>query len=63
MMVGVVMWITTIVASTLGALIPLALHALGYDPAIASSIFVTTLTDVVGFFVLLGLGTLLLVYI
>ncbi len=63
LLVGVVMWINTIVASFIGALIPLMLKKLGQDPAIASSIFVTTLTDMVGFFVLLGLGTILLVYI
>lgn len=63
LLVGIVMWINTIVASLFGALIPLTLKTMGQDPAIASSIFVTTLTDIVGFFVLLGLGTLLLVYI
>jgi magnesium transporter len=38
-----------IVASVAGALIPLLLHRLKVDPAIASSIFVTTFTDVFGF--------------
>lgn len=63
LLVGIAMWINTIVASIAGALIPILLKTLGTDPAIASSIFVTTLTDVIGFFVLLGLGTLIVVYI
>ena len=49
-----------IVAGTTGAFIPLALSRMGIDPAIASSIFVTTFTDVCGFGLLLGLGTILL---
>ncbi|HET9387874.1 MAG TPA: magnesium transporter [Gemmatimonadales bacterium] len=50
-----------IVAGSAGAFIPIALSRLGIDPAIASSIFVTTFTDVCGFGLLLGLGTMLLV--
>jgi magnesium transporter len=49
-----------IVAGLAGAFIPIALARVGVDPAIASSIFVTTFTDVCGFGLLLGLGTLLL---
>ncbi|HEX7418768.1 MAG TPA: magnesium transporter, partial [Thermoanaerobaculia bacterium] len=40
--------------------VPLALEKFGFDPAIASSIFVTTFTDVGGFFSFLGLATLAL---
>lgn len=49
-----------VVAGVTGAFIPLALARIGVDPAIASSIFVTTFTDVCGFGLLLGLGTILL---
>jgi magnesium transporter len=49
-----------IVAGLAGAFIPLVLDRVGVDPAIASSIFVTTFTDVCGFGLLLGLGTVLL---
>lgn len=49
-----------IVAGFAGAFIPVVLERTGVDPAIASSIFVTTFTDVCGFFLLLGLGTVLL---
>jgi magnesium transporter len=49
------------VAGFAGACIPLVLERLGIDPAVASSIFVTTFTDVCGFLLLLGLaGALLL---
>ena len=49
------------VAGFAGAFIPILLERIGVDPAIASSIFVTTFTDVCGFVLLLGLGTALLV--
>ncbi|MGH9459279.1 MAG: magnesium transporter [Thermoanaerobaculia bacterium] len=51
---------TMVVAGVAGALVPLALKELGFDPAISSSIFVTTFTDVAGFFTFLGLATLAL---
>jgi magnesium transporter len=49
-----------VVGATAGASIPLVLRALGRDPAQASSIFLTMLTDSGGFFLFLGLATLLL---
>ena len=48
------MVINMFVAATAGTLIPLALRALKVDPALASSVFITTLTDVFGFFVVPG---------
>jgi magnesium transporter len=50
------------VAGFAGGLVPLALEKLGFDPAVASSIFVTTFTDVGGFFTFLGLATLAVHY-
>ncbi|WP_240126548.1 magnesium transporter [Thermomonas alba] len=47
-------------AALAGVLVPVTLKRLGYDPALASSIFLTTVTDVMGFFTFLGLATLLL---
>lgn len=47
-------------ASLAGVGVPLTLKRMGFDPALASSIFLTTVTDVFGFFAFLGLGTLLL---
>lgn len=48
------------VAALVGIIIPLALDHVGIDPAIASSIFVTAMTDATGFFAFLGLATWLL---
>jgi magnesium transporter len=56
--IGMAMVINMLVAGTAGILIPLALNKLKIDPAIASSIFVTALTDVVGFFAFLALAGL-----
>jgi magnesium transporter len=47
-------------AGLFGALIPIIMHKRGIDPAISSGIFLTTITDCVGFFSFLGLATLIL---
>ncbi|MCB6179656.1 magnesium transporter [Rhodobacter sp. Har01] len=60
LVLGLAMVINLIVAALGGILVPLWLDRLGLDPALASGTFVTTLTDVVGFFVFLGLATVLL---
>jgi magnesium transporter len=61
-MLGVVlcaaMIINMFVAATAGTLVPLGLRAANVDPALASSVFITTLTDVAGFFSFLGLAYL-----
>src|SRR6478672_6784819 len=57
------MIINMFVAATAGTLIPLSLRALKVDPALASSVFITTLTDVFGFLSFLGLGTLFVRYL
>ena len=54
------MIINLVVAAFAGVLIPLGLTRAGVDPAVASSVFVTTVTDVVGFFSFLGLAALIL---
>lgn len=51
-----------VIAGIAGGLVPLILEKFGFDPAIASSIFVTTFTDVGGFFSFLGLATLAMHY-
>jgi magnesium transporter len=58
--IGMAMIINLIMAGTFGALIPILLDRFGHDPAIASSIFLTTVTDVTGFFTFLGLATIFL---
>ncbi|MBI2187636.1 MAG: magnesium transporter [Acidobacteria bacterium] len=57
------MIINMFVAATAGTLIPLGLRAANVDPALASSVFVTTLTDVFGFFSFLGLATVFMRYL
>jgi magnesium transporter len=58
LVIGLAMIVNMIAAGTAGILIPLALNRLKIDPAVASSVFVTTVTDVVGFFGFLGLAAL-----
>jgi magnesium transporter len=51
--------LTNLIAGALGGiLIPLVLHRLKIDPAVSSSAFVTTVTDVVGYSSFLGIATL-----
>ena len=52
-----------IVAAFAGVTVPMVLKALRIDPALASSIFVTTFTDVMGFLLFLGLATYFLQYL
>ena len=54
--IGVAMIINLLFAGLFGALIPLGLERAGIDPAVSSSVFLTTITDVVGFFAFLGLA-------
>lgn len=56
----VTMMATMAVGGILGAAVPLTLKALGQDPAVGSGVFVTTITDIFGFAVFLGIGTALL---
>ena len=60
LVVLVAMWSNIIVAGFAGALIPTVLDRLGVDPAVASSVFVHTLTDLVGFAMVLTLASALL---
>lgn len=55
--IAAAMLINLLVAALAGILLPLVLHKFGADPAVASPVFVTTTTDVVGFFAFLGLAT------
>ena len=55
------MIITMLAAGLSGILIPIGLERAGADPAVASAVFVTTVTDVVGFFAFLGLAAVFLV--
>ncbi len=56
LVIAAAMIVNMAVAGLAGTLIPIGLERMGVDPAIASSVFVTTVTDVVGFLAFLGLA-------
>ena len=58
--IGAAMIINLVVACLSGIIIPLLLDKTGIDPAIASTVVLTTITDIFGFFVFLGLGSIYL---
>jgi magnesium transporter len=58
--IGMAMIVNLTLAALAGVLVPLTLDRFGRDPAVASPVFVTTVTDVFGFFTFLGLATLIL---
>ncbi|HQY43029.1 MAG TPA: magnesium transporter [Paracoccaceae bacterium] len=58
--VGAAMIINQIVAALAGVMVPLTLEKFDFDPALASGTFVTTTTDIIGFFTFLGLASLIL---
>jgi magnesium transporter len=60
MVIGISMAINLVAAALSGVLIPLAVKKLGVDPALASGVVLTTVTDVVGFFSFLALATAIL---
>ncbi len=62
-LLGFAMIINLFVAAAAGTLVPLGLRAANLDPALASSVVVTTMTDVVGFGTFLGLATVFLRYL
>jgi len=60
LVVGLALMLNTVVAVSIGGTVPLLLRRFGVDPAIASGPILTTVTDMCGFFLLLGLATALL---
>ena len=64
--IGIVLFfsatISMAIAGLFGALVPITVERFGFDPAISSTIFLTTVTDCVGFFSFLGLATLFLLH-
>jgi len=63
LILGVALIFNMVVAAVVGTLVPLALKTFRLDPAIASSVIITTFTDVFGFFSFLGLATLLMKFL
>ena len=60
-LIAVAITINLVFAAITGSLLPLALERVGIDPALAGSVLLTTVTDVVGFLSFLGLATIFLV--
>ncbi|MGR3615657.1 MAG: magnesium transporter [Paracoccaceae bacterium] len=58
--IGAAMVINLVVAGLAGTVVPVIMDKLGVDPALASGTFVTTVTDVIGFFAFLGLAAIML---
>ena len=63
LVIGLSMVLSMVIAGVSGAAIPILLTTMGQDPAQSSSIVLTTVTDVAGFFSFLGIATLLLAYL
>ena len=57
LLIAISMVLNMIVAGLFGILVPVSLKKINVDPALASSVFVTTITDVIGFLSFLGLGS------
>lgn len=60
LVIGAAMVINLVAAGFSGAIIPIVLRRFGFDPAVAGAVFLTTVTDIVGFVAFLGLATLIL---
>ncbi|NLW54979.1 MAG: magnesium transporter, partial [Clostridiaceae bacterium] len=58
--VGLSLWVTVIISPILGVLIPVGINKLGFDPAVASGPFITTLADLSSLLVFFGLATTML---
>lgn len=61
LVVGGSMWISISIGVLWGASFPIVLHRFGLDPAVSSSVFLTTMTDIVSFLLILGSASLFLV--
>jgi magnesium transporter len=60
--IGAAMVLNLVCAGLFGAGIPIFLNRIGVDPALSSTVFLTTITDVVGFFGFLGLASIFLIH-
>ena len=61
--VAIAMLLNLLIAPLTGVILPIVLRKLGIDPALAGSVLLTTVTDVIGYAAVLGLATLLLPYL
>ena len=62
LVIGTALTINLCAAALAGVLVPLTLKRMGYDPALAGGVILTTVTDVIGFLSFLGLATLVLLH-
>ncbi|KAA5539726.1 magnesium transporter [Roseiconus nitratireducens] len=60
LVVGAALFLNTVLAVSIGGLVPLLLKRLGFDPAVASGPLLTTITDMCGFFLVLGFASVTL---
>ena len=60
MVIGIAILVNILAAALSGVIIPVVLDKLKLDPALSGSVILTTVTDIVGFVVFLGLGALFL---
>ena len=63
LVIGVAMFLNIVIAALSGFYVPLLLKKMSVDPALASAVFVTTMTDVLGFFFFLGFATIMIDYL
>jgi len=61
--VAVSLWLNTILSVCLGSILPLILKRFNFDPAIASGPLLTTVTDLMGFLIVLSTATIMLPYL
>jgi magnesium transporter len=60
LVIGIAIIVNLLIAAFSGVVIPIILDKAGADPALAGGVFLTTVTDVVGFFAFLGLASIML---
>lgn len=60
LVIGVAMFLNMVIAALSGYFVPIILKKINVDPALASGVFVTTMTDILGFFFFLGFATILI---
>ena len=61
--IGLSMILNLLIAATMGVMVPTTLKRIGVDPALASGVFVTATTDVMGFAIFLGLATYFILWL
>jgi len=63
LLVGISIFLTLIIATLAGSLIPLMMHKINIDPAVASGPFITTINDIISILIYFGLATMFMGYL